>query len=120
MARWITQDIASRLMNALGPLAVKIENIGPGGDVDTENLLIDIQHSPGYEDKRFWVCGFDVKNDPADPADCEVEFVQLTDGDDSRGGLNSNSPNMALAYVKIREELQGLGFDVVDSMDEYF
>lgn len=120
MARWVTQDIASRLMNALGPLATKMENIGPGGDVDTDNLLIDIQHSPGYDDMRFWVCGFDTQHDPADQSDCEVGYAQITDGEDSRGGLNSNSPNMALAFVKIREELQGLGFDVVNSMDDYF
>lgn len=91
----------------------------PGGDVDTEKLVVSVINGGD----ALHVCGFSTDDDfwkKPDKGDIYVDFIELTDGMDSRGGLNSNSTNTALAYVAIREYFQNRGADVVPSMDEYF
>jgi len=87
-----------------------------GGDVDTQNLVFEIKDSANV----VRLCGFDVDNDISNPEDCDCEFAQLKAGEDSVGGLNCNEPNVALAYVTIRQKLEDWGFEVVPSLDPYF
>ena len=112
--RWNSRNVAADLEKINLVTAVHIQE--PGGDVDTDNILVEVR---GCEDLLF-VCGFDVENDTVNQSDCDCEFIQLTDGQDSRGGLNSDEENLGLVYLKIRKYFRDLGFDVVNTMDDYF
>jgi hypothetical protein len=112
--KWNSRNVAADLQKINLVLAVHIQE--PGGDVDTDNLLVEVRNC----DDMFFVCGFDPENDPVNQSDCDVPFIQLTDGQDSRGGLNSDEENMGLVYLGIRKYFRDLGFDVVNTMDDYF
>jgi hypothetical protein len=112
--RWVTADIVTAIKQLPGILDVTVHP--SGGDVDTENLYVDVA---GTED-GLWIRGFDPERDITNPSMCDVPMVELSDGNDSRGGLNSDSEEMALAYVRIRKYLTRRGLEVVRSLDEYF
>ena len=115
--RWVTADIVIAIKRLPDILDVTVHP--PGGDVDTENLYVDVV---GPEN-GLWVKGFDPETDVypgRNPALCDVPMAELSDGTDSRGGLNSDSEEMALAFVRIRKYLTRRGLEVVDSLDPYF
>ena len=112
--KWNSQEIVKDLKGISGVLNVEIHDAG--GDVDTENLLIYVE---GCED-ILYACGFDVENDPADQSNCDCEFVEVQDGKDSRGGLNSDNISLGIAYVHVRKYFMDKGFNVVATMDGYF
>lgn len=89
----------------------------PGGDVDTDNLAVHVDGSPD----SLWVCGFVVENDrTCHSSNTKVDMIQITDGLDSRGGLNSKNPLTAQAYIAVRQYFVDRDAEVVDSMDPYF
>jgi hypothetical protein len=91
-----------------------IQDTGPGGDVDTDNIMVTIPNG-----ERLFIYGFDPENDPQNQSDCDVDMVVLTDGADSRGGLNVNDPDLGQAYIKIKQYLIDKGFEVVPTLDDY-
>jgi len=112
--KWNTRNVAADLEKINLVTAVHITE--PGGDHDTDKILVEVR---GCEDMLF-VCGFEVENDMTNQSDCDCEFIQLTDGQDSRGGLNSDEENVGLVYLRVRKYFRDLGFDVVATMDDYF
>ena len=114
MPRWNTNQVIADLQVLL-PTA-RITNQGPGGDVDTDNLhigLLDCSDS-------LFVCGFDDANDITTPGDVDVPFLELTDGLDSRGGLNSYDGRVAQAYMQVRQYFLSKGFVVCPTLKDYF
>lgn len=111
---WNTAKIAAELHSIRGVSGIR--NIGQGGDVDTENLVITIK---GTSDELF-VCGFSVDNDIIAPGDTDVEMIELSDGLDSRGGLTSSHPKTAEAYIRVRQYFLDRGFKVVPTHKAYF
>lgn len=85
------------LITALQPLGFPIQNTGAGGDYDTDELYVEI---PGKG--AFHISGFTPETAMVDTSDAIVDVITLGDGTDSRGGLNSNDPDMVMAYAKIR------------------
>ena len=114
MFHWKTNEVLADLRKI--PLVKDVKNTGPGGDVDTDHLRIEVRGSPD----PLYVCGFNVDGDPKDQSNSEVEMVELTDGRDSRGGLNSDNDNTGQVWLQVRQYFRSKGIEVVDTMDDYF
>lgn len=111
MKMWNTEQIIKELKKIDG---VKITNNGQGGDVDTSNLYVE---KNGYS---VHIAGFITNGDISNPDSCEVEMVETTDGQDSRGGCNSNDSKDWLLFGQIKETMAKLGFQTVNCMKDYF
>jgi len=116
VTHWKTKDV----VELLKPLAAKVEVSEPGGDVDTENLILTAKGAK--RDNHLWVCGFRTADrDPVkDPADTDVENVEVKDGQDSRGGLNTDDEATCVMYGRVCSTLRKKGFSVVPTLDDYF
>lgn len=110
MAQWKTSEIL-KLLKFSG-VTVSVEP--PGGDVDTEGVIL------GVSGERLYVRGFATRTSIKNPADTPIEMVEVSDGGDSRGGLNSDDPKVCSLYGKVCSKLRKKGYNVVPSMDEYF
>lgn len=111
--RWKTEEMV-KLFEGLG---AKVEVSGPGGDCDTDNLILT---APSARDARLYVCGFITDGDITDPSDTDVDMVEVTDGQDSRGGLNTSDGPTALLYAEVCTALRKQKFNVVPQMKDYF
>lgn len=115
MFYWHTATIVEALRRI--PNVSKILVQDPGGDVDSENLVVFIR---GSDDKLF-VSGFNVEQpDPVDKGACDVEYIELTDGQDSRGGLTSRDAKTAMVYTRVRQYFVDNNAEVVDSHKTFF
>jgi hypothetical protein len=115
--KWVTADIVTAIKRLPGIVDVAVHP--SGGDHDTDVLYVDVDNAEG----GFWVRGFDPESEyepNRDTSMWDVPMAEVTDGNDDRGGLNSNSEEMALAYVRIRKYLTRRGLEVVNSLDPYF
>lgn len=115
MSHWNTEKIINDLKATLKNIK-SIENQGQGGDVDTENIYISFKNTKDC----LYICGFDDENDIVEPSNTEVPMVEITDGLDSRGGLNSKDKKFAVHYINARQYFIDEGFDVVDTIKAYF
>jgi len=115
MPIWNTEKVIKEL-SAKCPHVTKIINDGQGGDYDTDNIVIKVK---GTKDSLF-ICGFTPNIQCTTPDNAEVEIVAVTDGLDSRGGLNSNNENLALTFVQVRSYFEKKGFTTANTIDEYF
>ena len=111
---WNSQKIADDLKKMDLITGASIHN--SCGDVDTDNILVEVEDCEDI----LHVRGFNIEEAITNPADCGCELIQLTDGLDSRGGLNSDEENLALVYSRIRKYFRDAGFQVVPTMDDYF
>lgn len=111
-SRWVTKDIV-KLLSAPG---VTIEVFPQGGDVDTDNLRITKAEGKG----RLYVCGFRTDVHITNPSNTDIEKIEVTDGLDSRGGLNSSDLVTGRLYVDVVTKLRMQGFDVVPCLKDYF
>jgi hypothetical protein len=115
VTHWKTKDV----VELLKPLAAKVEVSEPGGDVDTENLILTAKGAK--RDNHLWVCGFRLECGLIkDPADTDVENVEVKDGQDSRGGLNTDDEATCVMYGRVCSALRKKGFSVVLTLDNYF
>jgi hypothetical protein len=96
----------------------KVINQGQGGDVDSDNLVIYVR---GCNDK-LWVNGFNTPDEPdiTTPGACDVEMIELSDGLDSRGGLNSSEAAVAMVYTRVRQYFIDKGATVVPTHKDYW
>lgn len=119
--RWKTDEIMDLIYEAVRPHypQVSVERTGPGGDWDTANLVI----KPDKISDPLYVCGFRSGVEPAltetEWDDGEVEMIELKDGLDSRGGLNSGDIETSVAYAVISSALRRKGWSVVPQMKDY-
>lgn len=115
MFHWNSEQITKDLGEM--PFISTILNGGSGGDVDTDNLVLFIE---GTKDRLF-VAGFTEEyGGITNPSDTDVPMVELTDGEDSRGGLNSCEPNTAQAFITVRQYFIDQDATVVNCMRDYF
>jgi hypothetical protein len=96
----------------------KISTCMAGGDYDSTNVLV--QPVPPAGDERISVLGFNTKSTSTNRDNFEIEMVEVCDGQDSRGGLNSSNRNIALIYAEVCTRLRKAGFSVVPKMNDYF
>jgi len=113
--RWLTSEIAELLENRGQNWAVKVQE--PGGDHDTDEIVVRI---PSETSGRIFVSGFDPERELSNKSDCAIDLVEVRDGTDSQGGLQSSDIQVALAYAEICTRLRQKGFQVVNSIDDYF
>ena len=119
MARynWDSNKVAAAIQAVLPGAAVRVRGHS-GGDYDTRPVLV------GIGNESFFTSGFDTQNPVNNSDTAAVEFVELTDGQDSRGGLNSSTPEMIRAYAEIRIVLEQLLADtdtfITDTYEDYF
>ena len=116
MYRWKTDVIEQHLQQIPGVSQVEVN--GPGGDVDTDNIMLTVDGS----DDNIFIAGFEVQNDRELPnkSDVDVDMVELTDGKCSSGGLNSDDFRTAQAFIHVRQYFVVNGAQVVDRMKDYF
>lgn len=116
MFKWNSAQVIGDLKQIPG--IKNVTNSGPGGDVDTDNLQIEVSGSTD----DLYVCGFitDSNNSIQNPSDCECEMVELSDGLDSRGGLNSEDFRTSQAYIKVRQYFVSKGVQVINQLKDYF
>jgi hypothetical protein len=93
-----------------------IETDSPGGDYDTTNLIL----TPRNSEESLFICGFSPNRNNPDKDDWANKLVEVGDGQDSRGGLNSSDASLAHAYAEVCTRLRKAGFEVVPKMDVYF
>jgi hypothetical protein len=97
---------------------VKIYLDFPGGDVDTTVIILT------KNDYRLFVSGFTTGTFPeipnSNPNDMDIEMVEITDGEDSKGGCNSYREEDMIFYYKVKKILHDMGFETVDNMKNYF
>ena len=122
--RWNT----AAMVKLLSDSRWDIEVMEPGGDVDTEGLLLRAQgagkaeHLEGEPDERIFltISGFKVEGDVTEAGDAEIDMVEVSDGMTSDGGLNTSDPATCRMYAEVVILLRGASFEVVPSMDAYF
>jgi hypothetical protein len=115
MKRWNTKEVVDLLQDDKYEMYTE----APGGDVDTSVVIVHPKDCNEFE--NLFIRGFITGDDAIeDWDDVDVEMVELSDGQDSIGGLNSRDPLLIQAYADVRIKLSGVGFTIVDNMDEYF
>lgn len=112
---WNTEKV-SALLNTLAYKA-RYEKKTPGGDYDTSVITMKCPSAPG---ETLFIRGFRHSKALEDPDNAEIEMVEVEDGGDSRGGLNSSSTDFCVMYAKTVALLRQNGYNVVPSMDDYF
>ena len=116
MAQWNSKVIAAELKSIQD--VTKVENVGQGGDVDSDNFILSIN---GGRDKLY-VCAFDPERDtltnPITPELDDLPFVELNDGHYS--GLESTNEVTGIVYVRVRNYFAKKGFQVVGRLKDYF
>ena len=116
MYRWNSTQIEQDL--AALPGIANVDNQGPGGDFDTDTMVLEIA---GCED-CLWIRGFDHDTQQELPhkSDIDVPLVEVTDGLCYSGGLNSTQIELIKAYAEVRIYFANAGADVVDQIKDYF
>lgn len=112
---WNTDAIIKLLSNK----KIQITKTEAGGDYDSSNLIISPKGATD-DDDHLYVCGFITEGNRPDPDNYEIEHVEVTDGKDSRGGLNSSDEQLAHVYADVCTKLRKAGFDVVPCLKNYF
>ena len=118
MNKWRTRDI----IRLFGDLYCSLEVCQQGGDVDTERIvLIANEAKPviGYR-PQISISGFVTSGDIMSPSDTEIEMIEVTDGEDSREGLNTSDLATCVLYGQVVSILRKAGFVVVPQMKDYF
>ena len=115
MYHWNTSTIEAHLNQISGVVDVEVNR--PGGDVDTDNITLTIAGAS----EKLYIAGFEVSDrELPDKSDIDVEFVELTDGTCSTGGLNCDDFRVAEAFIHVRQYFVVNGATVVNNMDHFF
>jgi len=121
--RWKTPEVKEIIERAIATEEFKtlpdVKVNEPGGDHDTENIQV-----VWGDGNALFICGFHCENTHYDSGntenDMEIEMVEVTDGKDSRGGLNSSDLDVCKGYGVICGALRQAGFSVCPCMKDYF
>ena len=126
MDKWNTNAIVTIIREALEknnhPYAKRFDDAvqidGQWGDWDTEHIVVTDDNG----NESLFIGGFRCGDEGVidTPSQADIEMIEVSDGQDSRGGLNSNNLQLSLAYAIICATLRQNGFDVVDTQDDYF
>lgn len=113
---WETDKVLNDLKKL--PNVEDVKNIGPGGDYDTSELVVCIK---GVKHERIHVSGFySTEETIPNPDHSTIQWVQITDGQDSRGGLNSSNRTTAEVYFEVRQYFVDRNVQVIRHYDQIF
>lgn len=114
--KWESKQIKSDIERLLFKKKInfkKVEITEAGGDYDSENIIVS------FKGNSLFVCGFNDSKS-SDEANSEYEYVEITDGNDSRGGLNVHEGHIVPAYHSLVLYFQKKGAQVVNTIKNYF
>lgn len=133
--RWNTEEVKDLLKDERWD----IDTTRPGGDYDTTTLILKHKDSPlwkeedfgditedtrasliGHHKHKVFVCGFLAETPMGDPDDHAIDMVEVNDGEDSSGGLNTDDEPTAIMYGVVCSRLRKAGYVVVKQMKDYF
>jgi hypothetical protein len=115
--RWKTDEVVALLEDP----RYKITTTNPGGDVDTTKILMLLKDAEGDYPETLFISGFVTGMGwVTNPDDWDVEMVEVSDGKDSSGGLNSPDTEFCAMYAHAVSKLRQAGFIVVPCMKDYF
>src|SRR5579875_2413732 len=98
MPNWNTEKIIKDLSELL-PNSKKIQDLGQGGDYDTDNIFIKFN---GTKD-GLYLCGFTPQVRCENPGNAEIDYVEVTDGVDSQGGLKTDNNEIGQAFLQVKK-----------------
>lgn len=109
MKHWNTDEMISWFHKEI-PYEVVIENCGPGGDYDSDELIIypkSLKQNRNSSYKAIRVQAWDPQNKAGveNTSDMDFEAITVEDGLDSRGGLNSDDPAIIQMYADVMKAL---------------
>jgi len=113
---WNTEEMVKFLSDDRWKIKTQLQ----GGDWDSEELLMTAVGAK--RGNHLYVHGFviDTKEVVDTPGDFDIDMIAVSDGQDSRGGLNTDDEPTCLMYARIVSKLRKAGYVVVNTMDEYF
>lgn len=112
---WKTADVVKDLA-ALSPLITKVESFGPGGDYDTDNIIVRIS-----EGDPLYVNGFPSTEEVCEsPSDVVCQYIELKDGRYSDGGLHSTKDNTVDVYAAIYKYFAKFDVSIIRHYKEIF
>lgn len=118
MGHWKTDEIVAAIEKML--LVESVKTKPPGGDYDTTNLFITIEDG----DASLYVAGYPSVQDCLERHEWDdrenCEFVSITDGQDSRGGLNSRDDNVISVFYSLDKYFRKNHFCVIRHYNEIF
>lgn len=109
MRHWNTDEMTEWFRKEI-PYEIVIKNVGPGGDYDSDELLIypkSLKQNPNNFYKAIRVQAWDPENQKGIPntGDMDFECISVCDGLDSSGGLNSSVPEIIQMYGDVMKAL---------------
>lgn len=118
--KWNSNELMKEIKVALdfGNIKFNSFKIFPsGGDYDSESLRMSFPNN-----RTLFICGFNIDKQFSE-SNSYISYVEVTDGEDSSGGLTFDDGEIVLAYHIIRQffKLKGCGIiNVVTKMEDYF
>lgn len=112
---WKTAEVL-KLLEGL-PFVHTTTNPGNGTVASDQLVLVptEAQRTTGLFIRGFRTDEYDSPGD-----DFDVEYVELTDGQQSDTGLSTDDPATIRLYAEVMIRLRKAGFTVVDSLSAYF
>jgi len=92
-------DVVADAIRAKG---YKVVNTGPGGDHDTDELVLELENGD-----QVFISGYIIDDVMTNTSDADVEAITVSDGKCSSGGLTSNDPTTIQAYADVRIVIGG-------------
>lgn len=116
MFHWDTNQLLFELAQLPGVKSVVSSD--PGGDYDTCRLIVSVK---GVRDYNFFISGYaSTEETIPNPVVADVRWVEITDGEDSRGGLNSTNKKVIRVYGELVEFFATRGAEIINHYDEIF
>lgn len=111
--KWNTDEMI-RLLSQFG----KVTPCEQWSEITSRNIVVEAEGAAKHN--QIYVTGFITGDTELNGNDCEIEMIEVSDGQDSRGGLNTDDEPTCVLYAKIVSALRKKGFSVVPQMKNYF
>lgn len=109
MGKWNSGDMKEIILKHINNFTI---HVGEGGHWSDE-ITVDIS------DETLFLGGFRTDEVDIDETfDCDIEYLYLSDT--SGDGLKSKNKKVREVYFAIKDELEELGYEVVDCYKNYF
>lgn len=94
-----------------------VEVFDYGGDYDTNHIVAGFNE----ESDLIYVAGYPSTDECCENRDDAVcEWIEISDGKDSRGGLNSRDVNTIMVYAQLRAYFANQNVEIINHYDEIF
>lgn len=115
MYHWKTEEVVKVLESF--PHVKSVTATYPGGDYDTTQVVVEAEGSP----YRLFISGYFSTEECIDnPNDSLVEWIEIKDGEDSRGGMNVADEFLYSIYCLARKHFLKNHAVVINHYNEIF